>query len=837
MGRSGTDQQSRRVPMTRGLGLRFALLTGMAIGLVALSALIQELQAASTAWIAGQGYWSRGQQDATAALSRYLARGHAQDLDDARQALRIPLGDLQARLALEQAVPDEEKARQGFLQGGNARADIPRLVFSFRYARDIGAFREATTLWRQTDDDLLAVQRLVAELQSGHAQGVLPAADRDRYLQQLRDLDRRLQVQAQAFSQALLRMATMVRIATLVVGGLSVLAISLMAVALARRVGKDLTEHESRFRAAFYQANVGMLKLDTDGKVIEANQAMADILDYRRDVLLQMSLGDLLMEGELVIDGVGRIDWDRQLRPSELRFCRRDGSLVWGRWSGTGVRSAGGGLSVFAIIEDVSQNHALAREIEHHASHDPLTGLINRREIERLLERSLLQVRSDGGTHALCYINLDHFKLVNDSFGHAAGDQMLRSFADYLVAAVRDGDWVGRLGADEFAVFLAHAGQDEAKRVLQRVIRNLGQATFPISEGSPQLSCSIGVVEVSADAPDVNWLMSAADSACYAAKQAGRNRVHCFNENRMALEERRQEAERLQGVSLAMAENRMLLYAQRIARVGDPTYLHYEVLVRMRGTDGSLHLPGQFMPAVERYGMAVALDRHVLGLLFRHLQVCPAHVRQLGLCNVNVSAQSIAEPGFLAFVCDLLERNRALASKLCFEITETAAISNLSQARAFIDAVKARGCRMALDDFGSGLSSFGYLRQLPADILKIDGAFVRDMDTDPVSHATVRAISELGRELQMEVVAEWVETAEVAGALTRLGVQGLQGYAIERPQPLERLTLVDLRPVRLVAVKGRRRLAEPRAPTLVYTCVACPAAIMRARGGAQWART
>ncbi len=714
--------------MTRGLGLRFALLTGMAIGLVALSALIQELQAASTAWIAGQGYWSRGQQDATAALSRYLARGDAQDLDDARQALQVPLGDLQARLALEQAEPDEAKARQGFLQGGNARADIPRLVFSFRYARDIGAFREATALWRKTDGDL-------------------------------------------------------------------------MAVALARRVGKDLTEHESRFRAAFYQANVGMLKLDTDGKVIEANQAMADILDYRRDVLLQMSLHDLLMDGELVIDGVGRIDWDRQLRPSELRFRRRDGSLVWGRWSGTGVHSSGG-LSVFAIIEDVSQNHALAREIEHHASHDPLTGLINRREIERLLERALLQVRSDGGTHSLCYINLDHFKLVNDSFGHAAGDQMLRSFADYLVAAVRDGDWVGRLGADEFAVFLAHAGQDEAKRVLQRVIRNLGQATFPISEGSPQLSCSIGVVEVSADAPDVNWLMSAADSACYAAKQAGRNRVHCFNENRMALEERRLEAERLQGVSLAMAENRMLLYAQRIARVGDPSYLHYEVLVRMRGTDGSLHLPGQFMPAVERYGMAVALDRHVLGLLFRHLQVCPAHVRQLGLCNVNVSAQSIAEPGFLAFVCDLLERNRALASKLCFEITETAAISNLSQARAFIDAVKARGCRMALDDFGSGLSSFGYLRQLPADILKIDGAFVRDMDTDPVSHATVRAISELGRELQMEVVAEWVETAEVAGALTRLGVQGLQGYAIERPQPLERMTLTDLKPFRLVAVNG-----------------------------------
>lgn len=796
------DQHRRRVPMTRGLGLRFALLTGMAIGLVALSALIQELQAASTAWIAGQGYWSRGQQDATAALSRYLARGDAQDLDDAQRALQVPLGDLQARLALEQPEPDEVQARAGFLRGGNARADVPRLVFSFRYARNLGAFREATWLWRQTDEDLLALQALADELQRGHGQGALDATARDGYLQRLRDIDRNLRQQAQAFSQALLRMARAVRIATLAVGGLSVLVIGLMAVALARRVGKDLTEHESRFRAAFYQANVGMLKLDAGGRIIEANQAMADILDHRRDVLLQMSLADLLMEGEMVLDDAGRIDWERQLRPGELRFRRRDGSLVWGRWSGTGVRSAAGGLSVFAIVEDVSQNHALAREIEHHASHDPLTGLINRREIERLLERALLQVRSEGGTHALCYINLDHFKLVNDSFGHAAGDQMLRGFAEYLIGAVRDGDWVGRLGADEFAVFLARASQDEAKRVLQRLIRNLGQATFPISEGSPQLSCSVGVVEVTAEAQDVNWLMSAADSACYAAKQAGRNRVHCFNEDRLALEERRLEAERLQRVSRAMAENRMLLYAQRIAHVGDPSYLHYEVLVRMRDSDGVLHLPGQFMPAVERYGMAVALDRHVLGLLFRHLQVCPTHVRQLGLCNVNVSAQSIAEPGFLAFVCDLLERNRALAAKLCFEITETAAISNLTQARAFIDAVKARGCRVALDDFGSGLSSFGYLRQLPADMLKIDGAFVRDMDTDPVSHATVRAITELGRELQMEVVAEWVESTEVAAALTALGVQGLQGYAIERPQPLERLTLADLRPMRLVGTQG-----------------------------------
>jgi EAL domain-containing protein (putative c-di-GMP-specific phosphodiesterase class I) len=192
----------------------------------------------------------------------------------------------------------------------------------------------------------------------------------------------------------------------------------------------------------------------------------------------------------------------------------------------------------------------------------------------------------------------------------------------------------------------------------------------------------------------------------------------------------------------------------------------------------------------------MSLDRCVLSMLFRHLQVCPAHVARLGLCNVNVSAQSIAEPSFLAFVSDLLERNRTLAKRLCFEITETAVISNLAQAREFIDAVKARGCRIALDDFGSGLSSFGYLRQLPADLLKIDGTFVRDMQTDPVSRATVRAIAALGRELQLEVIAEWVETEAQAAQLVEMGVQGLQGYAIERPQPLERITQTALHPVR-----------------------------------------
>ena len=779
----------------RGLTLRFVLLTGMAIGLVGISALIQELQAASTAWIMGQSHWSRGQQQATHALSRYIASRDAVDLGATRQALRVPLGDLTARRALEQADPDIAAARQGFIEGGNARGDINRLILSYRYLRDQPYFRDAVRLWRDTDDDLLQLVAITDRVQAGHAAGTLTPAAQQALLRRVQALDVGMQNQARAFSSALLHTATMVRMTTFIVGGLSVLAITLVAVLLARRVRNDLTEQESRFRAAFYQATVGMLKLDEDGGIMEANQAMADILGQRREALLSLSLADLLVEGELVLDEHGRIDWPRQLRPGELRFLRADGNLMWGRWSGTVVHTRARAPAVFALVEDVSQNHALAREVEHHASHDPLTGLINRREIERLLEQALVAVRAAGGTHSLCYIDLDYFKLVNDGLGHAAGDQLLRSFADYLVGAVRDGDWVGRLGGDEFALFLANAGQDEAKQVLQRVVRTLGQVSIQQGDGAPRVSCSIGVVEISPDAPDVNWLMSAADSACYAAKEAGRNRVHCYNESRMALDERRREAERLAHVSSAMAENRMLLYAQRIERVGDPEFLHYEVLVRMRSPEGALQGPAEFMGAVERYGMGMALDRHVLSLLFRHLQVCPSHVQQLGLCNVNVSAQSIAEPSFLAFVTDLLERNRGLARKLCFEITETAAVSNLDQARAFIDAVKARGCRMALDDFGSGLSSFGYLRQLPADMLKIDGVFVRDMNLDPVNRAAVRAITEVGRELHMMVVAEWVESAVVADQLAQMGVEGLQGYAIERPIPLERMTQLAIRPV------------------------------------------
>lgn len=773
-------------PSSGWLTRRFLLLIAMAVGLGVLSALMLELQAGSTAWIAGEGAWSKGQQHAVHALYRYAQQGHAADLAAARRALEVPLGDRAARLALEQPVPDLEAARRGFLQGGNAPENIPRLIFSYRFGREGPFFRDSVRLWREADVGILQLQDMAAELEAAHAHAGLSPAQVAGYQQRLQQLDGELRVLELAFSQSLLEGAEAARMATLALSALSLLALTLVAVLLMRRIRNHLALNESRFRAAFHQAAVGMMKLSHDGRVLEANQALATILGHPLPALRRLSLCDLLHPGDLSCDG-GGIDWPRQLQAGERRFRRADGSTLWGRWSASAVRVGESRLGVLAIVEDVSQARALAEEVAYQASHDALTGLINRREIEQRLQQALARSRRTGARHVLCLLDLDHFKLVNDTFGHAAGDTFLCRFAATVQAQLREGDWLGRHGGDEFLLLLPDTSPDQAQPVLERIGRALRQGQFGDAESAPGVGCSIGVVAIDADVPDVNWLMRAGDSACYAAKQAGRNRVHHFGEDGQALEQRRREGLWLDGVRRAIVEDRLVLFAQKILCLREPDTLCYEVLLRLRGNDGRLSSPAEFMPAVERYGMGMALDRHVLDRLLRQLRAVPQHVARLHLCNVNLSAQSIAQPEFLEFVVDRLCHEQALAQRICFEITETAAIDNLAQARRFIDAVRALGCRIALDDFGSGLSSLGYLRQLPADMLKIDGAFVRDLDVDAISHAAVRAIAEIGRALRMRVVAEWVERPELIDQLDAIGIDGLQGYAIHRPCPLAEL--------------------------------------------------
>jgi diguanylate cyclase (GGDEF)-like protein len=417
------------------------------------------------------------------------------------------------------------------------------------------------------------------------------------------------------------------------------------------------------------------------------------------------------------------------------------------------------------------------------------------------LQRALESARRDGARHTLCFVDLDQFKLVNDTCGHDVGDQLLRQVAHTLQSQLRAVDWLGRLGGDEFAILLERTPVEAGERVAARVNEALGASTFAWEGHTFNIPCCIGVVEIDSKTPDIRWLLRAADTACYLAKESGRNRIRVYHEADGAVARRIGEMGWVSEIRSAIAEDRLLLFAQRIDAARGGGELNYEILVRLIDAKGKIHAPGAFLPAAERYDQATAIDRHVFALVLRQLEANPRHLLQLGLCHINVSAQSIANAEFRSYVASMLERSRVPARKLCFEITETAAIGNIAEARLFIDQMRARGCRIALDDFGSGMSSFAYLKNLVVDILKVDGVFVSEAATDPVNWALVKSICVVGRALGKTTIAEWVESSSVQARLREIGVDYVQGYAIHKPCPLEEL-MAEGETIRLVNAVG-----------------------------------
>ena len=753
-----------------------------------LTAAVLETQAGATAYIIGESHWSKAQQRAVLGLYRYARHGHPDDLADARAALRVPLGDRAARLALERDPIDLPAARAGFLRGGNAPEDIDRLVWMYRALAGAPYFRDSVRLWREAETEIQQLVALADDMEARRAQGALDEGGIHAYQQQLMAIDARLRPKELAFSRSLAAGADFMRRVLLALSALAFIVLCAYALHVMRGTLRRVRETESEFRMAFHQSAVGMLKLDREGRFTQANEALAQILAMPLHELRAQRLAEVLHPDDLPLDAAGGIDWPRLLAPGERRFVRRDGDVRWVRWTASVVapRARRGG-QVFVLAEDVSEAHALACEIAHQASHDELTGLINRREIARRLGSALGQARGCAGRHTLCYIDLDQFKLVNDTCGHAAGDRFLCHFAARVAAQLRRDDWLGRLGGDEFAVLLHDTTLEEAESAMARIHASLAEASFQWNGRSFGLNCSIGVAEINDTAMDVDWLLRAADAACYVAKEEGRNRIRCYRDSDPSLSRRRHELEWVAHTQLAIAEDRLLLYAQRIVALDGSPRLRYEVLVRLRDREGRLHAPGEFLPAMERYGQGMAVDRFVVDAVCRHFAAHPAQLARVDLCHVNVSAQSIADPAFLEHANLLLDRHPGMAARLCFEITETAVIANLDDACRFIDAMRARGCRIALDDFGSGLSSFAYLKRLAVDILKIDGAFIRDLAQGDADLALVRSMSQMGQALGKVTIAEWVECEAVMAQLREVGIAQVQGYAVHVPCPLEEL--------------------------------------------------
>ena len=443
-------------------------------------------------------------------------------------------------------------------------------------------------------------------------------------------------------------------------------------------------------------------------------------------------------------------------------------------------------LGVVVVFSNVTEARNMAQQIAHQAIHDALTGLVNRREFEKRLTNALKSVKDSGTTHCLCYLDLDQFKIVNDTAGHVAGDELLRKLTLLFKSKIRARDTLARHGGDEFGLLLDNCPLDQAFKIANSLVAAARNFQFEWNHQTFSIGVSIGLVPITSDTHSAAELMSQADIACYTAKDLGRNRVHVYQSGGEQHTNLHMDIVRVAGLSDALKADRFKLYCQSIMplqkKKGEP--LHYELLLRSVNTDGKIELPTNFIPAAERYGMMAAVDRWVIRAAFvRYMELFDESENiQISL---NLSGNSLMDPGLLNYVHMMIHESGMPPHLVCFEITETAAVSNLDQARKFILDLKQIGCRFALDDFGSGLSSFTYLKNLPVDYLKIDGSFVHDMANDPINVAMVAAINEVGHIMGIKTIAECAETDAVIEQLRKLGVDYAQGYATSRPMPLD----------------------------------------------------
>ena len=433
-------------------------------------------------------------------------------------------------------------------------------------------------------------------------------------------------------------------------------------------------------------------------------------------------------------------------------------------------------------LEELRLRQEYAAKLAYHASHDPLTGLVNRLEFESRLKLALHTAATQERQHAVMYLDLDQFKVVNDTAGHAAGDQLLRQVSALLKGQVREGDTIARLGGDEFGVLLDNCPLQDAIRIADDLRRCIADFRFVSEGGSFSVGVSIGAVQVADGILNLTDVLSAADAACYTAKDKGRNRVQFYRPHDSEVSLRRGEMEWISRLRHALQEGRFTLYAQRIHSVGDrhaPSN-HHELLVRMLDEHGGVIPPMAFIPAAERYSMMPLIDEWVIKNAFPRISALgPAG----GTFAINVSGMSIADERFLEFVREQFRRYPMPPRSVCFELTETAAVANFDKAARFFGEMKSLGCLFSLDDFGAGMSSFGYLRHLPVDFIKIDGSFVKDLADDPVDLATVRAINDVGHVMGKQTIAEFVDGETGLDALREIGVDYAQGNWISPPQP------------------------------------------------------
>jgi len=586
--------------------------------------------------------------------------------------------------------------------------------------------------------------------------------------------------------------AAFIAIALLLIGWLYVLRIIKIWHDEQKQAEKTLRISEERFRV-LYDDNPSMyFTINEEGVVLSVNQYGAEHLGYEIDQLVGIPVLDIFYEEdkqkvqEYIESCLSKPNtsfrWD-------LRKVCKDGSILWVREIAQAVFDNEGALIILIVCEDITEAHSLSEQLSYQASHDALTNLVNRREFELRLQRVLSTVRSQQSEHALCYMDLDQFKVVNDTCGHIAGDKLLCEISSILQKRIRKRDTLARLGGDEFGVLMEHCSLTQAEQVAEKLRKEVENYRFTWENQIFDVGVSIGLVPIDQNTVNTTAIFMEADAACYAAKDAGRNRIHIYRKDDDESALLQGEMKWVSKINQALVDNRFHLVYQPIVALNNKRYEgeHYELLIRMTDEGNKVIYPGSFLPAAERYNVSPKLDRWVINTAFNWLANNPQHLNNLNQCSINISGLSFGNEDLLNFIIQQLDEYNIPGNKICFEITETAAISNLTSAASFIRRLKESGCKFALDDFGSGLSSFAYLKNLPVDYLKIDGVFVKDMLDDPIDLAMVRSINEIGHVMGKKTIAEFVENKKIFDKLNEIGVDYAQGYGVAMPKHLEEM--------------------------------------------------
>jgi len=642
----------------------------------------------------------------------------------------------------------------------------------------------------------LAFQGQLREAQRTLLEQAIPA--QDAVLEQLAQLyalqkhqaDSAVEETKRAYQQA---RGLLVALSLLIVALGFVIAVAVIR--RARHADVELHQEKERALATLHSMGDGVISTDGTGRVEYLNPIAERLTGWDTQEARGRRIGEIFTIAhdstrKPVQNPVARALAGREVvtADTDIVLTGRRGEEHAIELAATPLRGAVGEvLGAVLIFRDVTEMRALAREIAHQATHDTLTGLYNRREFEKHLQSALDRARADGAQHALCYIDLDLFKLVNDSSGHAAGDELLRQLAQLLRSRLPHGTALARPDGDEFVLLFENFALERAGGLAEELREAIRDFRFTWEDKTFSVAASIGVVRVTADTGSIYDAMQSADVACRVAKDEGRNRVHLYQQNDLTILRRQREIGWVQRLNEAVRKNRFTLYSQAIQPLkGRKKHAgHYEILARLADETGHIVTPAAYLPAAERYHLMPMIDRWVVRETLEQLRTLNWEgLSDFGCFNINLSGQSLYDPEFLPFVLESIRESGVPPKHLCFEITETAAVTNLATAMRLIGTLKGAGCRFALDDFGSGLSSFAYLKSMRVDYLKIDGVFIRNLPDDASDVAMVNSINQVAHAMGIQTVAEYVENDAIRETLVKLGVDYGQGYALAVPRPL-----------------------------------------------------